>query len=63
MKELFVVAWSGEPQYAVRSTDVEAWALAHSLQAEMIDGLDWIDVLRVNLDDMTIERLGTPDGT
>lgn len=64
MKDVFVVAWSGgydPPQYEVRTTDVQAWALAHSWAGDMDEGEDIIDVLRIDLDAMTVERLGRPE--
>lgn len=60
MKDVFLVVWSGgydAPQYELRGADVEAWALARTWREGMRQGEDTIDVLRIDLDAMTVERL------
>jgi len=61
MKDLYMVVWSGgyeAPQYQVLDTDIAAWALAQSWADDMDDESDWIDVLRINGSDLSVERLG-----
>lgn len=62
MKDVFLVVWSGgydAPQYALRGADVEAWALAQTWGEDMREGEDTVDVLRIDLATMTVERLGS----
>ena len=59
MTEVFIIVWSGgydPPQYEVRPNRTEAFALAKSWAEDMEEGVDTVDVLRLDLDSMTIER-------
>lgn len=58
--EVFLVVWSGgydAPQYGARATEDEAWALAGEWAADIKEGEDTIDVLRLDTATMAVERL------
>jgi hypothetical protein len=63
--EVYLVLWSGgyeAPQYEVKATEEEAWALARSWLAECReDESNWIDVLRLDPVSMNIDRLERKD--
>lgn len=60
MTELFVIAWTGgyeATSYTVKTTAADAWAQAKEWWADADPEVDSIDVLRINLTTLTMERL------
>lgn len=63
MAEVFVIAWTGgyeAPSYTVKATAAEAWTQAEEWWKDAKEGEDTLDVLRIDLTTMTIERLERP---
>lgn len=59
MKEVFIVVWSGgyeAPTYIARPTKEEAIVIGRDWTKDMEDG-DTVDILRINLTNMTLERV------
>jgi hypothetical protein len=58
--KLYVISWSGgyeSPSYAVKRSEFEAWKLALEWSNDMDEGIDTVDVLVIDTNELTIERL------
>ncbi len=66
MTELFIVAWTGgyeDTSYVVKPTAAEAWAQANTWWDDADPETHTMDILRLDLTTLTIERLGQVDRT
>lgn len=64
MTELFVIAWTGgyeATSYTVKLTEQSAWEQARIWWEDADKEEDSIDVLRIDLNTLTMERLEDPE--
>lgn len=64
--ELFIIAWTGgyeATSYTVKSTAAEAWTQAELWWDDADQEGDTMDILRLDLTTLTLERLGQVDRT
>jgi len=60
---VYVVVWSGGyemPQYFATYSEAMAWRTAVDWAADMEEGAETVDVLKISLDLLTIEHLPRP---